>query len=144
MKLKYSNFNSVEGISTVILEHQGKEYTGYSVLLPEDIPTMSRFTGCRYAEMKAQIKALKGELKEKRKACDECRKFVQAVSNYKNFDKESPTAKAMYRQLNRRIKEVNKLIETINKLDFDLKVRIRQQDKFNEKVERRNAETKND
>ena len=71
-------------------------------------------------------KALKDELKQKRVACDECRKFVNAVTNYANFDPKTPTAKAMFRQLNRRIKEVNNIIDEINATQEGLEKSIRQ------------------
>ena len=41
----------------------------------------------------------------------------------------------MFRQLNRRIKEVNKLAEIISQKQFNLQVAIRQQDSFNSKIE---------
>ena len=65
-------------------------------------------------------------MKQKRAACDECRKFVNAVTNYANFDPETPTAKAMFRQLNRRIKEVNNIIDEINATQEGLEKSIRQ------------------
>ena len=40
----------------------------------------------------------------------------------------------MYRQLNRRIKEVNKLAEIIGKKEFNLRVAIRQQDMVNKSI----------
>ena len=121
------------GYSTVIIKHKGNEYVGQAKCHPDD--TFSEFTGCRYAQERAEINALKDEWKQKKHDCDECRKYLIAVSQYAGFDKESSTAKAMFRQLNRRIKEVNKLAEIISKKQFNLQVAIKQQDSFNSKVE---------
>lgn len=121
------------GYSTVIIKHKGNEYVGQAKCHPDD--TFSEFTGCRYAQERAEINALKDEWKQKKHDCDECRKYLIAVSQYAGFDKESSTAKAMFRQLNRRIKEVNKLAEIISKKQFNLQVAIKQQDSFNSKIE---------
>ena len=121
------------GYSTVIIKHKGNEYVGQAKCHPDD--TFSEFTGCRYAQERAEIKALKDDWKQKKHDCDECRKYLIAVSQYAGFDKESSTAKAMFRQLNRRIKEVNKLAEIISKKQFNLQVAIKQQDSFNNKIE---------
>ena len=121
------------GYSTVVIEHKGNKYVGQAKCHPDD--TFSEFTGCRYAQERAEINALKDEWKQKKHDCDECRKYLIAVSQYAGFDKESSTAKAMFRQLNSRIKEVNKLAEIISKKQFNLQVAIKQQDSFNSKVE---------
>ena len=121
------------GYSTVVIEHKGNKYVGQAKCHPDD--TFSEFTGCRYAQERAEINALKDEWKQKKHDCDECRKYLIAVSQYAGFDKESSTAKAMFRQLNRRIKEVNKLAEIISQRQFNLQVAIKQQDSFNNKIE---------
>ena len=121
------------GYSTVVIEQKGNKSVGQAKCHPDD--TFSEFTGCRYAQERAEIKALKNEWKQKKHDCDECRKYLIAVSQYAGFDKESSTAKAMFRQLNRRIKEVNKLAENISQKQFNLQIAIRQQDGFNSKIE---------
>ena len=133
--MRFLDSSTVEeiGYSTVIIKHKGNEYVGQAKCHPDD--TFSEFTGCRYAQERAEIKALKDEWKQKKHDCDECRKYLIAVSQYAGFDKESSTAKAMFRQLNCRIKEVNKLAEIISQRQFNLQVAIRQQDSFNSKIE---------
>ena len=125
-----------QGVSVAIIEHRGKQYTGKARLHPDDKEKWSEFTGCRYAEMRAQIAALKQEHKEEKQACEECRKFVKSVSCYKNFDKTSPIVKDMYRQLNIRIKEVNKIADVINSLEMQLRASIRLQDNINSKAKK--------
>lgn len=132
MKFLTSITKPEKGISKVFIEHMGRTFVGYAKKHPED--NWSEFTGCRYAEERAEIKALKAELKKKKHDCDECKKFVTAVSQYAEFDPKSPTARAMFRQLNRRIKAVNDIISLINEKEFNLRVAIRQQDGFNNRI----------
>ena len=133
MKLIDAWFEESTGKSYATVEHLGRRYQGMSKLHPEE-ENASRFTGCRYAEMRAQIKALKFEREIKIQKCDECRKFIKACSQYKGWDKESSTAKAIYTQLNKRIKEVNKLTNEINHLMWDLNIAIKQQESVHKKL----------
>lgn len=139
MQLIDSYFSEYSGISCCDVKHKGKKYEGTARLHPDDKEAglASKYTGCRYAEMRAEIKALKAEYKEEKAACEECRKFVKACSQYKNFDNESPTAKAMFRQLNRRIKRVNDLADAINQKMMDLDMAIRQKDIVHKALDRK-------
>lgn len=137
MKLMSSYFNNITGESTVKVRHKKIDYFGVARLHPEDFEKASKYTGCRYAELRAEIKALKSEYKKEKEACEECRKFVKACSQYKNFDAESPTAKVMYRQLNRRIKRVNDLADLINKKLQDLEMAIKQKEIVSNALERK-------
>ena len=128
MQYKFIDSETIEalGESFVEIKYKNKYFIGQAKKHPDD--DWSEFIGCGYAEIRAQIKALKYELYKKKIACEECRKFVRAISQYKNFNKEDGTAKAMYRQLNRRIKEVNNIIDEINALELSLKLRKRSQE----------------
>ena len=112
MYLTDSFFNEVTYDSYSVVYHNGKEYMGVARLHPDDKP--SKFAGCAIAETRAEIKALKDELKQEKAKCEEIRKFVKACRQYKDWDDNSKTAKLMYRQLSRRIKNVNRIIDEIN------------------------------
>lgn len=122
MKLVNSYYE--EGISTCVVEHKKKYYRGISRVHPEDIGGASMLFGGRLAEKRAQIEALKNDLKIERALCDECRNFVKACTGHKNFDKESPTAKAVFRQLNIRIKKVNEIVDQINQIQQSIENEI--------------------
>ena len=132
-----SFFNGVE--SKVKVKHLGKIFEGRSNCLPEDMDKASSFAGCHFAELKAEIKALKYELKIAKASCDECRNFVKACTQYKNFDPESPTAKVMFRQLNRRIKTVNNIVDRIDSAQYNLEKEIRQRDLITSALDRQKA-----
>ena len=120
MKFISSMYDSKTGYSTVTIEHMGKRFFGTASLHPDDKDRASKYAGCSYAETRAQIRALKYERRLAKKEAEEFRKFVKACEQYKNWDKNSPSAKIVYRQLNIRIKKVNKLADEINKKMRDL------------------------
>lgn len=114
MRFINSMYDSKTGYSTVTIEHMGKRFFGTASLHPDDKDKASKYAGCAYAETRAEIKALKYERKIVKEKAEECRKLVKACEQYKNWDKDSPSAKIIYRQLNVRIKKVNKLTDAIN------------------------------
>ena len=123
-----SGFDKKSGISIVTLKHLGEKFTGFSKVHPDDKDRASQFAGCTYAESRAYIKAMKYERRKAKEEAEICRKFIKACSCYKNWDPESSTAKAAYRQLNRRIKKVNDLTEIINDEMFRLSQTIWRRD----------------
>lgn len=137
MKLIDAYYSEYLKKSYATIEHSingtKKQFEGVSKVHPEE-EHASKFTGCRYAEMRAQIKALKAERTDLIIKCEECRKFVKACSQCKNWDKDSPIAKVVYRQLNQRIKQINKITDEINQLQWDLNIAIRQQDTVGKKL----------
>ena len=115
MKFKSSWFDGKKK-TVVEVMHRGKKYQGIARVHPDDDGRASEYTGGFIAETRAMIAALKEERKALKEECEACRKFVRACTSYKNFDKDSPTAKAVFRQLNRKIKRVNELTDEINAL----------------------------
>jgi len=135
MKFKDSLTCEQDRLSEVVIEHRGENFYGYAKCHPDD--EWSEFAGCRLAELRAQIKALKSDYQEAKARYEECRKFVNAIKTYKNFNAEDASAKAMFRQLNRRAREVNLLNTRIAALELELKASIRLQDQIREKAKRR-------
>lgn len=116
MKFIDSSYNSETGESKVIMQHLGVKFIGTANIHPDDWENASSYEGCFIAEQRAMILALKYERYLVKRKADEAIDFMKACGCYKNFDKESPTAKAMYRQLNRRIKKVNDITDKINEI----------------------------
>lgn len=134
-----SNFDEVTGESWVKVALNNQFYEGRSRISEEDKDKVSKYAGCRFAEMKAEIKALRDLRRKEKEKCDECKRFVKALECYKNFDKESKTARYVYRQLNRRIRNVNYLTELINKKREDFLIAINQRDIVVKAIERKKA-----
>jgi hypothetical protein len=132
IKSEYDN-----GHSLVIMEHLHGLFEGFARLHPDDANHASEYAGCAYAETRATIKALKYEHMLAKKDAETCRKFIKSCECYKNWDPESSTAKAAYRQLNRRIRKVNKLADEINNLMKGLEKSIWSRDITLKAIERK-------
>lgn len=122
MQFISSNYevNEIEAISTVTVQHLGKKFDGYAWGHPDDKENWSEFAGCSYAETRAMIEALKYERKLAKEKADAAIDFLKSCECYKNFDKDSETAKVLYRQINQRVKKVNDLADKINDLYIEL------------------------
>ena len=128
MKFFHSHYNKEEGISSVIMKHLGADFIGNAHVHPDDKEKASEYMGGAIAETRAVIKALKYERKLLKENAEVCRKFIKACECYKGWDPESPTARAAYRQLNRRIKAVNDITDEINDRMFNLERHIWKRD----------------
>lgn len=136
-KLIYSSADPASGESCVTIEHKGKEYTGKAHLHPDD--KFSNITGCQYAEMRAIVKALKNDLKEARKDYNNCKNFVTSVTQCKIFNNEEKTAKAIFKQLNKKEKVVISLQNAINYYEASIKNMIESQTKLNNKLNNKDS-----
>ena len=136
MYLISSYFTERTGTSSCTIKHKGEKYTAYARLHPDDKDKASRFAGCQLAEIRAEIKVLKEELKQEKAKCEEVRKFVLACGQYAKWDKNEASAKVVYRQLNRRIKKVNKIIDMINEKELLLMRLIKQRDTVVKAIDR--------
>lgn len=125
MKFIDSDFDEVSGLSYVIVQHLGKKFKGYAQVHPEE-KKPSKYAGCRYAEARATIDALKYERKLLKNKSDMALDFVKSLECYSDFDKDSATAKCIYRQLNKRIDKVNQKTDEINAALEDLEKTIMQ------------------
>ena len=121
-----------DGESTVTLKYKNKEFTGFANLHPDD--EWSDFFGCEIAEIRAKIYAAKWELQNRRQELKNCQNFIKAVECYADFNPESPTARAMYRQLNQRKKAVAIAKERVASLQASIPIMIKNRELFQTKV----------
>ena len=138
-KVKFidAGFGEKSKNSYAIVELGKKRYSATVTLAKEDEDKVSKLRGPRFAEMKAEIRALKGQLRIEKEKCNECRNFVKALECYKEFDKKTKTARCVYRQLNRRINNVNVLIAMINQKQQDYVTAVHQSDIVTKAIERK-------
>lgn len=134
MKFISSSYDKENHISTVVMQHLGKKFTGTAKLSAEDPTPASEFTGCDYAEIKATLKALKYERKLAKQKADEALDFVKSCTCYKDFDQKDPNVKLMYRQLNKRVQRVNDITDEINYMLRDFERRKIQRKVLYEKI----------
>ena len=95
------------GLSKVWLRNGKREYLGVAHLAEGD--DWSHIFGCSIAEIRATIRIINDILKDKRKDLKAIENFIKALECYKNFDKNSSTAACVYRQLNRKKIEIERL-----------------------------------
>ena len=115
-------------VSEVILEHKGKQYSGQAICHPEDY--WSNFFGFEIAELRAYIKVLKDKIKTKRTECETIKKFIGTIASYKAFNCTSEVAKAMDKQMNIKFKELDILLEKLEKTQNQIETLIKERDKF--------------
>lgn len=136
MKFISSSYDEVTGISKVVVQHLGVKFTGWAHAHPEE-QYPSNFAGCEYAEIRAEIAALKYERKLEKNKADMAIDFLKSCKNYKNFDDNSDTAKVIYRQLNKRVQKVNNITDEINKRLRQLEMAVKKREITLKAIERR-------
>ena len=144
MKFIESSYNEHSGISTVIMQHLGEKFKGIARLHPDDKENASNYAGCEYAEIRAKIKALKYERAIAKNKSDMAIDFIKSIEGYTKFDKNSDSAKVMYRQLNQRIKRVNDLTDEINSLMDELDKKIHRRTIVTNAIKRKKEMSKKD
>ena len=78
-KIILSEFDPKNGVSFVSLKYKGETFIGWAAFNPNDEVPVSSFLGCRIAEKRAAIKALKHEYK---KALAEYDAIITFISDY--------------------------------------------------------------
>ena len=136
MKFIDSGYDEDTGISFVIMQHLGKKFKEHAYLHPDE-KNPSKYAGCRFAELRAKIEGLKYERTILKNKSDMALDFVKSLECYKDFDKDSPTAKCIYRQLNKRIDKVNKITDEINETMDELDKTILQRTVVVNAIERK-------
>lgn len=120
------------GISTVWIRNGKKEFSGTALLAKGD--DWSHIFGCRIAELRATIRAINDMIKTKREEYKVIENFIKAVSCYKDFDPASKTTKCMYRQLNRKKIEINRLIANKEMIKEFIKDSIKAREEVKNKI----------
>jgi hypothetical protein len=108
-----SDYNEETGVSKVLIDTDLGSFYGFAKLHPEDSDYASKFTGCRYAEIRATIKYLK--MKQK-----------IALYGLKLLNRVKPdkSVNLLQEEINKELEEVKKAIEfSINTLTTDIKER---------------------
>lgn len=129
------------GAAHVWVDHLKTSFLGLAFAHPQE-ENPSEFVGCEIAERRAVIKALKYERKIAKEELKKHQDFVKACECYKNWNKEDPSAKIVYRQLNRRIKQVNDLTEEINNCEDLLKRYLVTREVLKKKLKEKKEESK--
>lgn len=98
IRICYSEFNSITGISTVTIKTKLGKFTGKTKLHSDDKDYVSNYAGCQYAEMRAIEQYMKARvkiIKERLKGIEICE---AAMKNTKGYNDKSIEAKAFRKQ----------------------------------------------
>jgi len=139
MEFLKSEYNSDKAY--VWIRHLERTFRGAAYIHPQE-ENPSEFVGCEIAERRAVIKALKYERILAKKDLKKYQDFVKACECYKNWNKEDPSAKIVYRQLNRKLKRVNDLTEEIKNCEDLLKRYIVTREVLKKKLKEKKEESK--
>jgi hypothetical protein len=126
MKLVYANYKEDLGRSFCVVESdRGYEYFGHARLHPDDAEWASQFTGCRIAELRAELNALKDECQWAKAEYKFYKDFVTSCTQYKNWNPEDKSAKVVFRQLNRRRRAMEKAAAAVAEKEQEIAVAVK-------------------
>lgn len=128
-KLLYSNFNKDTGISTVIIRNKYGTFKGRSKLHDSDKGYASNYAGCRFAEMKANIKCLKKQKADKQLRLTELLYFKNMLEGVAGYNSESIEARKLRKRIYILKTEIQQLDDVIDKAATALKQEIQERDK---------------
>lgn len=136
MKLTSQNFDKNTGISVVQVQHKGYKARGIAKVHPNDIEYMSRYAGCRIAELRAFIKIYKQEIREIKIQLETINAFKKDLL-YSNIDIPSKIKRKInlcIRNYSQKIESLQEEIISINNLiKKDIKDRDKIIKRFNNK-----------
>lgn len=127
-------FNKETGITTVIIQHMGEKFVGIAKLHPDDKNRSSVLVGGRYAEMRATIKALKYEKRILKQEYNIIKNFYTNCTQCKGYQIDSNMDKIFRKQLYKRQKRINEIIEDIALIQLALEKDILDRDKILAKI----------
>ena len=130
-----SEYNENTGTANVVVRGKhGDIGSGKAKLHEEDREYGSELVGCGIAHARARINLKKKRYQRLKAECEANRKFVQTVMSYKNFDKTSDTAKCIFKQMNAKIAEVNRLATEISNDMTELEASITKREYLHKKM----------
>lgn len=113
MKLIYSHFDMKTGESIVQIQNKYKIYTGKAYLHPDDLAYASQYAGCRIAELRATIKALKDQLQQHKIALSALETLNKELQSYYSKDYNIKIQKHICKQIKYYTNEIKFIKEEI-------------------------------
>ena len=103
-KLIYANFNAETGISDVVIRNKNGTFMGIATCHPEE-EAVSDYAGCRYAEIRANIKAIQYEKRMVNAAIKELEDFEKILKSLKDYNPNSVEARRLRRRIHEKKEE---------------------------------------
>lgn len=99
MKTIASDYTKETGLSYVTINTDIGLFTGYSKLNPEDKDIASNFAGCRYAEIRANIKYIKAKIRDIKLQLEPLEKIFNNLNNRKYYNKKNTGMKILEKEI---------------------------------------------
>lgn len=116
-----SEYNPDTTLAKVTVKCGNDYFVGYAKADEKDAQRSSFLRGCSIAELKANRKALKSQLKEFKRDYEVVKEFVNRCKQSKDFDENSMTAKMIFKQEAILKNKMNFLQIGLDALDANLK-----------------------
>lgn len=129
MRYTTTIYDEDEKTSYTKIEHLGRTFIGTAKLSPEE-EFPSELFGGRLSESRAVLKALQYEKELRWTEYHAIENLVKSCCNTKKFDKESPSAKVLFHQLNISKKKYEKIKAIVKSLKSAIKEMMDDRDRF--------------
>lgn len=103
-KLIYANFDAETGISDAVIRNKNGTFMGIATCHPEE-EAVSDYAGCRYAEIRANIKAVQYEKRMVNAAIKELEDFEKILKSLKDYNPNSVEARRLRRRIHEKKEE---------------------------------------
>lgn len=118
--------------STTVMRHMGKYCEGVAIAAPDE-PHPSELFGGRLSEARAMLDGFQYEKNIRKREYKAIENLVKACLCTKDFDKESPSAKVLFHQLNIAKKKYEQAKEKVELTKKGIKTMMDDRDKYFEK-----------
>lgn len=126
--LVYAKYDKETGISKVWIKNKYGVFMAKSRLHEDDREFASEYIGCRFAEMKANIKAYKKHKQDLQLRQQELEYFKTMLEQTKGYNPDSVEARKLRKRIYILSEEIKAVQATIDELNENLQIEIQQRD----------------
>lgn len=141
-KLITAHYDEESGLSYVKIANKFGTFDALAALHPKDKERGSRYAGCEYAHIRAEIKSVKEQIKSQRYRIKALTELLAEYQNSNNVNINSIESKKVKRKITEEIKKLTDLKQDKIKLEQSLENKIQSRERilnsFNQKKQAKN------
>ena len=141
-KLITAHYDEESGLSYVKIANKFGTFDALAALHPKDKERGSRYAGCEYAHIRAEIKTVKEQIKSQRYRIKVLTELLAEYQNSNNVNINSIESKKVKRKITEEIKKLTDLKQDKIKLEQSLENKIQSRERilnsFNQKKQAKN------
>ena len=141
-KLITAHYDEESGLSYVKIANKFGTFDALATLHPKDKERGSRYAGCEYAHIRAEIKSVKEQIKSQRYRIKVLTELLAEYQNSNNVNINSIESKKVKRKITEEIKKLTDLKQDKIKLEQSLENKIQSRERilnsFNQKKQAKN------